>query len=113
MAPLRMPAPKINMKAIMGGDGPSHTHGNTYHQNPLLMADIALTYKNGGRLDIVKNRYGVHGTDVPVPMAIDIFSTMIVNMTFKDNQLKMFKEGLKQQIKSAINIALETFHESR
>jgi hypothetical protein len=108
----------INMKvSSMGGiSGGSHTHSfNNYHSQTdhLFQADIALTYRKGGHLNIIKNRYDIPVQNISVDEAAAIFSKILSGMCFKDNDLVMFKEGLKKQIESAIKIAIKTFHESR
>jgi len=104
---------KVNMKVPFGGGG-SHNHNNTtYRQDNLLMADLAFTYQRGGKLNLVKSRMSVPTKDVPIEEATAMFSRILSAVVFKNNELKMFKEGLKQQIESAINIAIQTFHESR
>ena len=105
----------IHMKSSFDGGGGSHTHAppSHTHRQSMHMADIALTYQKGGRLDIVKSRYDLPEADISIESATSLFSKMLSGMAFGDNDLIMFKEGLKQQIESAIEIAIKTFHESR
>jgi hypothetical protein len=95
-----------------GGFGASaRTYGQTYREK-MLHADIAfLFYRDKGKLDITKNRYGVHGNDIPIEVVKTIFSEILTDMAFKGNNLRMFKEGLKEQIENAINETIKKFHE--
>lgn len=107
-----------HMKAHFNGHHyvsvPEHIHTYSDYSNPIYMADIAITYRHGGQLNIVKNRFEPpNHQNVSVQEATKLFSRMLSGMSFRDNDLKMFKEGLRQQIESAIEIAIKTFHESR
>lgn len=126
MAPMKLPPHNHNTNMTVSsfvGAGGNHTHSvgshtHSYGSNSrehLFMADIAITYQKGGNLRIVKNRYEIPNNhmNVSIQEATGLFSKMLAGIVFKDNDLVMFKEGLRQQIESAIDIAIKTFHESR
>lgn len=107
----------IHTKTSFDGGGGSHTHSmpsNTHGgRDKLFMADIAFVYRKGGHLDMIKSRYDLPQNDITLEYATGVFSKILSGIAFQDNDLIMFKEGLKQQIESAIEIAIKTFHESR
>jgi hypothetical protein len=102
-----------NINPSYGIGSNTHIHGiGGDLRSQLLHADLALMVVNG-ELHIIKNRYGLHGSHIPVNVAIPMFSRVLTDMLFKNNDLKMFKEGLKKQIESAIKTTIKNFHESR
>lgn len=120
---------QINRKMKSGFDASgmgAHTHshgvaGNTHsHNNGVFQevadADFAFTFRTGdGNLKVIKDRTGeiIFDDRAPAWYAIKKFSFIISRMLFKENNIKMFQEGLNQEIQKAINTTIKKYHERR
>ena len=92
--------------------GPSHAHNNGLFQE-VADADLAFTFRTrNGNLKIIKDRTGeiIFNNKAPTWYAIEKFSYMISRMIFEENNIKMFQEGLNQEIQKAINGTIKKFH---
>ena len=128
-----MKASEINrkMKSHFDGGGgslslPSHTHSHGvagsshFHNNDLIQqvanADVVFTFQlSDGNLKVIKDRTGeiIFDDRAPAWYAIKKFSFIISRMLFKENNIKMFQEGLNQEIQKAINDTIKKYHERR
>ena len=72
---------------------PGHTHGYDYSQSHMMkmyQANILISVNHKSNVEILKNRYGPHGSDIPISETINIFTDM-------------FRESLKGQLIKSIN----------
>jgi hypothetical protein len=108
----------LETKAIIdgfsGGGGSSSNHLKI--KRPTLTermhkADAVIFVDQKDGVYIAKNRYGTHGK-IPTPELTKLLSSILVHNIF-DGKLKIFQEGLKQQIEESIKHTIATFHEKR
>ena len=92
--------------------GPSHVHNNGLFQK-MGDADLVLAFQlTQGNLKVIKDRTGeiLFDNKAPTWYAIEKFSFIISRMIFEENNIKMFQEGLNQEIQKAINDTIKKFH---
>ena len=113
---------EINRKMKTHFDGAGTGIHHPRHSNkPSLFdqvqaADIVLTFiERHGNLRVIKDRTGdpMFDNKAPTWYAIQKFSYMISRMIFEENDLKMFQEGLNQEIQKAISNTIDKFHRKR
>jgi len=84
---------------------PGHTHGYDYSQSHMMkmyQANILISVNHKSNVEILKNRYGPHGSDIPISETINIFTEILTRQIFGD-YLDMFRESLKGQLIKSIN----------
>ena len=124
---------QIYMKPSSGGGGPgvhshqlpSHTHSNSHtydtHSNshaygrPTLFdkvtfSDITMCFNHNGTLDILKNRLGFVSDDASLENAINTLSYILSRLVFKRNHIKIFEQGLKEEIEISIRDTIKKYH---
>lgn len=68
----------------------------------MYRSSIFMTLDHKNKFEVLKNRYGKHGTNFSVDGVIEIFSEVISTMIFK-NEMMMFQEGVKTNLNKALN----------
>lgn len=67
----------------------------------LYNSDIMLSLDHRSKIEILKSRYGYDKKELSTEETIDIVTIILTRQIF-DNNLDMFREGLKIELKKAI-----------
>lgn len=89
---------------------PSHGYTKALNQQ-ITEADLVLLLNYDGTIKVLKDRWYDDFMDRPdLNYAIKKFSHILSKMIFKENNLKMFQEGLGGEIRKAIEETINKFH---
>ncbi len=104
--------PKINAKVVVHGGGSSKRKPTTFEQ--MTKADLVIGLYEDGRIRILKDRYTGTPTrlsgNAPTRDVINRASFIVAHSVFGDNNLKMFKAGLMEEIEKSIHETIEKYH---
>jgi hypothetical protein len=97
-----------------------HPDGSgSYMQNPmqfsqLIEAELVLGLYADGKIRVLKDRHNGKTHDLYSSASIDdtieLSSLMIANCVFGENQIKMFSQGLANEITKAVKETIENYH---
>ena len=97
----------FHMKATLhGGGGGYHVKRHGSREKMYNAAYCFYVYPDGS-IEIAKNRWEDVKGIVEIDQVIPIFSKLLADLKFKDTNLEMFKEGLSDLLREAINKTLE------
>jgi len=71
--------------------------------------DLLLSIKDGN-IKVVKNRYGPAKPSLSLSDTVELCSILLSNLMFKGNNLKMFREALRDELKKSISQTIVYFH---
>lgn len=104
----------LHMKATLdGGGGGGHRMKRPHSMERLYNSALCIYVYNDGRIEITKNRYENVIGDVELDKLVPVLSRMLADLKLKGTKLEMFKEGLSELLKEAINEILKGEHYER
>jgi len=91
--------------AVAGGGGRTPSGHNSIYQK-ILRANIILSIDHKNRISIIKNRYEKPKKDLDKNETIEILTDVLCRYLY-NNCMNMFQEGMKIQLKDAIEKTLK------